>query len=268
MGDGGDTEDLRAAFAKLVFATGADPYLVDVGTRVPSHAFLARGTLAVYLRQVGFLAQALPDYLKRGRQEIEVLDWGCGKGHNAYLLRQAGFRVVAADVAEAAAGGSDSSFRQATPILQEQGIAPVPLRHAYELPFEDGRFDCVTSFGVLEHVPHERESLREIRRVLKPGGLFYVSFLPYRTSWTQCLDRLSGGDYHDRLYTRSGVRRLARDAGFEVVGIHLGQLLPKNPVPRQLSGVLEPLDQLLCRFTPLGLLATNLEVILRPARPA
>ncbi len=257
---------LRARFARLDAAVREDAYLVDVGHRFASHAFLRRGTLAVYLRQVDFLADALPPYLGRPASAIDVLDWGCGKGHISYLLRKAGFRVTSADVAD---GGDDSAFQQAAPILREQGIEPVALRHPVELPFGQGSFDCVTSFGVLEHVPQDLASLREIRRVLRPQGLLYVSFLPYHTSWTQALARLRGDDYHDRLYSFGGVRRLAHAAGFEVLGIHLGQLLPKNPTPRHLSPVLEPIDQFLCRFTPLAFLATNLEVLLRPlAKPA
>lgn len=215
----------------------------------------------MYLRQVDFLSKALSQYLGRKPRDIQVLDWGCGKGQISYLLRQAGFQVTSADVEE---GGEDSAFHQLAPILEEQGIAPVPLRHPVELPFETGSFDCVTSFGVLEHVQQDLDSLKEIRRVLKPDGLLYIVFLPYRTSWTQAVARLRGDDYHDRLYTRRGMRRLARESGFDILGMHLGQLLPKNPVPRQWSSWLEPVDQVLCRYTPLALLATNLEILMRP----
>jgi 2-polyprenyl-3-methyl-5-hydroxy-6-metoxy-1,4-benzoquinol methylase len=252
---------LRARFARMEFRPRTDAYLVDVAARVPSHAFLGRGTLPVYLRQVGFLAEALPACLGCEPRAIHVLDWGCGKGHISYLLRQAGLRVTSADVAE---GGDDSAFHQHAPILQEQGITPVPLRHPFQLPFADATFDCATSFGVLEHVPHDLESLRELRRVVKPDGLIYVSFLPYRTSWTQALARWRGDDYHDRLYGMRGVRRLAQQAGCRILGMRLGQLLPKNPTPRSLSVLLEPIDQVLCRSTPLAFLATNLEVLMAP----
>ena len=252
---------LRARFSKLDFRVRQNPYLLDIAARFPSHAFLGRGTLAVYLRQVDFLADAVPAYLGRNVRDVQVLDWGCGKGHISYLLRQAGLRVTSADVFE---GGDDSAFQQVAPILEEQGIRPVPLRHPFELPFANGTFDCATSFGVLEHVPYDLESLKELRRVLKPDGLFYVSFLPYRTSWTQALARWRGDLYHDRLYGIRGIRRLAHDAGFEVLSSRLGQLLPKNVTPRPLSPLLEPVDQVLCRYTPLAFLATNLEVLLRP----
>ncbi len=44
-----------------------------------------------------------------------------------------------------------------------------------------------------------------------------------------------------------------------------GQLFPKNSVSLRAATLLEPLDRLLCRYTPLKFLATNLEIVLVPA---
>jgi SAM-dependent methyltransferase len=46
---------------------------------------------------------------------------------------------------------------------------------ATNLPFEDERFDAVTMFDVLEHVPDDRQAVREAFRVLRPGGFLLVS---------------------------------------------------------------------------------------------
>ena len=43
------------------------------------------------------------------------------------------------------------------------------------LPFEDESFDCVVSFQVIEHIRRDKEFVREVYRVLKPGGRFIVS---------------------------------------------------------------------------------------------
>jgi len=45
---------------------------------------------------------------------------------------------------------------------------------AREMPFRDGEFDAAWTIWVLEHVPNPEQALREIRRVLKPGGLLYL----------------------------------------------------------------------------------------------
>ena len=43
------------------------------------------------------------------------------------------------------------------------------------LPFADGEFDCVISFQVIEHIKQDAEFVREIYRVLRPGGRFIVT---------------------------------------------------------------------------------------------
>ena len=238
-----------------------DAYLAGVASRHPAHAFLGGNTQLIYQRQIRFLVEAVGLLLGKAPGEVNVLDWGCGKGHNSYLLRRAGFRVTACDVTEQA---DDSAFGQATPIIAEQGIEVVPLADDVVLPFADESFDVVLSMGVLEHVRDDAASLRELRRVVKPNGLCLVFFLPYTLSWTQRLAHARGDRYHDHLYSRALVTKLAAGARFHVLRIAHGQLFPKNAVPLRAASVLEPLARWLCRYTPLRFLATNLEVVLAP----
>jgi SAM-dependent methyltransferase len=243
----------------LTAKVAADPYLADVARRSPTHRFLGNVTQAVYQRQVDFLARILASHTQKAPGDLDVLDWGCGKGHIAYLLTRRGFRVTACDTR---VSRDDSAFGQSTPIIDEQGISVTPLDDPVKLPFESASFDCVVSFGVLEHVADDLGSLKEIRRVLRPGGLFYVTFLPYALSWTQVLARLRGNNYHDRLYWRRRVHHLATVSRFSVRALWFGQLLPKNSVPFAFDSVCEPLDRILCRYTPLKYFATNLEAVL------
>jgi SAM-dependent methyltransferase len=244
----------------LVQKVEPDPYLCEVAGRSRSHWLLGNAVQMVYQRQVGFLSDLILGYTGRPAEKVNILDWGCGRGHITYLLRKRGFSVTACD----RDGGADenSAFRSERPILTEQSIDVVPLTDDVKLPFQTGSFDCVTSFGVLEHVARDLDSLKEIRRVLRPGGLLYITFLPYRLSWTQAAARLFGDRYHDRLYGRRRLRELAYAAEFRVQAIWFGQLFPKNPTPLVLDRVLEPIDRLACRYTPLKYFATNLEAVL------
>jgi len=225
-----------------------------------SHAFLRGCVQAVFIRQVEFLAKLLQAQLGRQTGSIRILDWGCGKGHTTYLLQKKGFDVLACDLA---ADTRDSAFGQQAPILYDAGIEVIPLLDPVQLPFESESFDCVTSFGVLEHVADDAGSMREVRRVLKPGGVFYVTFLPCFLSWTQALARLRGNSYHDRLYERRTFERLAVESGFKVDALWFAQLFPKRAITYHWDTILEPLDRVLCRFTPLKYFATNLEIVLR-----
>jgi SAM-dependent methyltransferase len=228
-----------------------------MGSLRSSHDFLRRSAQAVYVRQANLLAEMLTKGMAYDPSKTNVLDWGCGKGHITYLLRERGFNVTSCDVHS---GKPDSAFGQETPILRHLGVRVVPLEDTVQLPFEHAQFDAVVSFGVLEHVESDSLSMREVRRVLKNGGLFFVVFLPYRLSWTQAVARANGDQYHDRLYTYDRVRQLAADSGFRLVSMRHAQLFPKNSVPLEFDRWLEPLDRLLCTYTPLKYFATNLEL--------
>jgi SAM-dependent methyltransferase len=246
--------------AKLLLAkVREDRFLTEVGTKLPSHSFLKHSTQAVYLRQVDFLSAPLVARTRKLPEDIKVLDWGCGKGHITHLLRERGFNVTSCDVRSTE---GDSAFGQETPILQQLAIRVIPLEDPVQLPFENATFDAVVSFGVLEHVKSDSLSMREVRRVLKTAGLFFIAFLPYRLSWTQAVARAHGDKYHDRLYTHGRVRQLAADSGFRLVSMRHAQLFPKNSVPLEFDRWLEPLDRLLCAYTPCKYLATNLELAL------
>lgn len=238
---------------------GHDNFLRQIATTTPSHEFLAKSAQAVYGRQIRFLSAVLLDYNLVPANQIKILDWGCGKGHITYLLQNRGFDVTSCDVMSER---DDSTFGQPIPIIETKEIPVLPLSHPSKLLFGDGSFDCVVSFGVLEHVQSDVASLLEVRRILKPGGLFFVTFLPYFLSWTQAVARLRGNNYHDRLYRRQQLRGMAKNAGFELIAVAHGQLFPKNSIPLGLDSILEPTDRFLCKYTPLKYFATNLEALL------
>ncbi len=241
---------------KLREPTDLDDYLVHISKTYSDHKFLGGATQGIYKRQVSLLGSIIRAK-KNVLESVQVLDWGTGKGHISYLLEKEGFQVTSCDVNQ---NTIDSTFGQITPIIEEHDINVIPLEHSWELPFQDNTFDVVVSFGVLEHVSHDQASLFEIRRVLRTGGIFFFSFLPYHYSWTQRIAHLRGNYYHDRLYSEQGVRCLASNAHFRVEDMWHGQLFPKNSLSH--SNFFERLDRTLCKHTPLRYFATNLEGIL------
>jgi SAM-dependent methyltransferase len=102
-----------------------------------------------------------------------------------------------------------------------------------QLPFPDGAFDAVASVGVLEHVREtggtEAGSLREIARVLRPGGHFFCYHFPNRWSWIDWMARrVPGFHRHDYRYTRRDIEELAAGAGLEVTALRRYGFLPRN----------------------------------------
>ena len=109
---------------------------------------------------------------------VRALDLGCGIGRHALLFARLGFEVSAVDLAEA---GLAEVRRNA----EAEGLE-IDARVAAmtELPFADDEFDYVLSFNVLYHGDPAvvRRAIAEIRRVLKPGGIFQGTMLSRRNA--------------------------------------------------------------------------------------
>jgi SAM-dependent methyltransferase len=106
----------------------------------------------------------------RGR----VLDAGCGGGGTALsLAEEAGF-AVGLDL--------DARFRgTGTRLRAEKQVAGAAFVQGdgQRLPFRDGSFDIVFSHSVIEHVGSAESYLRECHRVLRAGGVLYLSTAPF-----------------------------------------------------------------------------------------
>jgi SAM-dependent methyltransferase len=93
-------------------------------------------------------------------------------------------------------------------------------------------FEAVFSVGVLEHVREfegdEAGSLREIRRVLRPGGHFVCYHFPNQHSRVERVNGSAGRHAHLYRYTGDDVRRLCAESGLELVRLRRYAALPRN----------------------------------------
>jgi ubiquinone/menaquinone biosynthesis C-methylase UbiE len=200
--------------------------------------------------------QALARDLAR-RGPGRVLDWGCGWGQMTALLRELGVDTIAFDYRAALADPTTEPLERFPEIEAWLSSEPVAL------PFHDGSFDTVLSCGVLEHVPNPDGSVEEIRRILRPGGMFYITNLPNRYSYTERAARLLGRYYHgqlpeDRVYTARSARELLERHGFGVAENRRTHMLPLT-----LGGpsTLWTLSSALERVPGLNVVATSLELV-------
>jgi ubiquinone/menaquinone biosynthesis C-methylase UbiE len=109
----------------------------------------------------------------------KVLDVGCGNGFVLSRYARAGAEVFGVDITPTGIELCQRRFE----IMGLRGDFRVA--NAEELPFPDATFDCVSSVGVLHHIPHPERGFAEIQRVLKPGGLFVLMLYHRDSAWYQ-----------------------------------------------------------------------------------
>lgn len=180
------------AVAGLAPAGSIEPEFFAVQERVQRYHWWYRGRRALLRRLVPRL---LPSD-RRGR----ILDLGCGVGVNARLLARHGSPVL---VDESPVALARARAVAAQPCLQGDAL---------RLPFRAGAFDLACALDVLEHLPDDRGALRELARVLAPGGRLLVLVPAFGFLWGP-QDRVSR---HVRRYRRGELVARVREAGFHV----------------------------------------------------
>src|SRR3989338_3593108 len=154
-----------------------------------------------------------------------ILDCGCGDGLYLKIIKE---------LSVAAVSGFDlnsESLRLAQGYTKDMNV-PLVQGRIGDLPYKDNSFGKIFSTEVLEHVEDDLGALKEILRILKPGGRLIITvpnhnypFFWDPVNWTleHCLgERIKSGfwagiwNMHLRLYYREEIESLIRQAGFKV----------------------------------------------------
>jgi SAM-dependent methyltransferase len=170
---------------------------IDQWTADPAGAHLAadetEDTIDFY-REIERTRYALYPWLRyyltpglwRDRRTLEV---GVGLGTDHLRLYRAGAAVAGVDLTPASVEHTRRRF------LLEDLTPEVSIGDAENLPFPDGSFDAVYSFGVLHHTPDMGKAVGEVHRVLRPGGVAVIGLYnrhSYFHAWRLLRHFLSG----------------------------------------------------------------------------
>ena len=147
----------------------------------------------------------LSDFVEEITREVtdrrpRILDVGCGTGANLLMLSKYG-EAEGVDISE-----------DALAFCRERGLDKVRLGAGEKLPYDDATFDLVTALDVVEHMDDDLAGLREMRRVLRPGGRVLLFVPTFMFLWG-LQDDVSN---HRRRYRLPELRRVLEQAGFEI----------------------------------------------------
>ena len=156
-----------------------------------------------------------------------VLDAGAGFGRHAFELARRGANVVALDYMSeevTAARGIFAAMVEAGEIPEARYVG-VMQGDATKLPFADASFDRVITSEVLEHIQDDVAAVRELLRVLKPGGTIAATvptWLPEKVNWMLSDEyhapKVAGG--HVRIYSATELKAKLHSAGANIVSSH------------------------------------------------
>jgi SAM-dependent methyltransferase len=130
---------------------------------------------------------------------LRILDAGCGSGRNMLEFARRG-TVTGVELSETSAC-----------LARARDAGQVIEGSVTEMPFEPDSFDLAVCLDVIEHLEDDLGALRELRRVVAPGGSLLVTVPAYQWLW-------SGHDvinHHQRRYTRCSLLAVAERAGWE-----------------------------------------------------
>jgi tellurite methyltransferase len=148
-------------------------------------------------QEFGSIDIYLFDQLLKGRitTEMRVLDAGCGGGRNLIYFFSSGFNVSGVDQSSEAIAQIRSLAAQLAPRLPFDNFRVAAIE---QMPFGDESFDVVISSAVLHFArdeAHWHSMVREMWRVLKPGGIFFAR-LASTIGMEDKVEQIEGRRYH------------------------------------------------------------------------
>lgn len=161
--------------------------------------------------------------LKRDSQIKRILDVGFGAGRHVIFMAEQGYDVSGTEVAPSAIDYVKNLTEQ------KQLNVNLRLQQGDLLPFDDGSFDCVINWGVINNVASEealKEAMQETYRVLRPKGKFLISLSSFEDAkFSDGAELVEGslhktqyegkGDYYCRFWSRQDAESLVESYGFK-----------------------------------------------------
>lgn len=131
----------------------------DTGERhIVNHHFTNKSELYLHLMHI-----ATYEYAKTFVKGKKVLDYGCGSGYGSHMLSEKAESVTGVDISKEAVDFATQEYQ--SPNMNFKTISEIGAE----------KFDIITSFQVIEHVPEDKKYTFALKNLLKPGGILIIS---------------------------------------------------------------------------------------------
>jgi SAM-dependent methyltransferase len=248
-GTAGDAGRTRESLAELL----AGLYARQITLRPDSAYLRVHSSPAFIGNQIHAFAWYTPHLPESGA----VLDWGCNHAPDSCLLRARFGDRYQLHGCDFRIPGHFAAFHEYA------GLTYTQLHDPLVLPYESGTFDAVIGAGVLEHTAMDYEALKQLHRVLKPGGRLVIYHLPNRWSVEEWYLRvIRKENFHRRLYGLREAEQLLKRTGFYPLdsGYHSQFWAKRLKVFGGGPGV-DGWARRLDRLAPVGVLGPTLRVV-------
>ncbi|MBI2443473.1 MAG: class I SAM-dependent methyltransferase [Candidatus Levybacteria bacterium] len=150
-----------------------------------------RDLCEIYLRKI-----------QKKKRHMRLLDIGCGTGGNMQSFAKFG-KTYGVDIS-----------KEAIRFCKQRKLTRVRLGSAHKTRYASSSFDVITMLDVLEHVD-DKKTLREVRRLLRPGGLLILTVPAHKMLWSRWDEAL----HHKRRYEKKELYNLLASSQFRVLKI-------------------------------------------------
>jgi len=258
--------DLNPIAEQMVIETNALPAEMQKWT-----AHINRlGAISQYIYYTALVKQYISD------ESAYILDWGACYGQVAHLLNYYFKNVHCYDPLPDDQLALLSGF---DPYCDDfKSLFDIPECHRFYgvgnatiINRSDASYDAVISSGVFEHVREdyggcsEGAALREVYRILKPSGLFFIWNLPSSLGAVELLNTALGRKVHTCTYFKREIIELLKSVGFEVVALDHHEFL--NMMLRNLLGKIIGhnkawrVDYILSKIPPFSIFAQHFTIV-------
>jgi len=152
--------------------------------------------------KLSLIASLYNKYLK-GKKDLRILEIGCGTGEVLNMLKNWG-EVTGIDYS-----------RKAIDVCKRRGFADLYCEDVNKLDLSKdyGKYDLILALDVLEHIRDDVKTMKKVRELLKPGGLFFVAVPAYKFLWSTHDEAL----HHLRRYHSLEINQKLKDSGFKIL---------------------------------------------------